>query len=405
VPEFAAGKDIFIFLSKTDQMRNCTAYIFIILVLLLNSCSSSRKAARSVASSGSTQSYVTDYLNKYNALAVSEMKRTGIPASITLAQGMLESNYGRSTLAVKGNNHFGIKCHNNWRGARIYHDDNRRGECFRAYTSAEESYHDHSEFLVNGSRYRDLFSLSSTDYRGWAHGLKKAGYATDPNYAQLLIRKIDEYGLHDYDTGRKTPGEPVLQVSEAARAVADPGTAGIVPPTIPGKVPPTVPDKVPAAGSVRVPATASTTTKKVGDTTGTEIAPSAAPTPREEETPIKVISLGSTRKIEENNNVEYILANEGDTYESLAEKYQLLKWEISRYNDLAPETPLNAGQVIYLQPKRSMAAQGFSVHTVAQGETMHSISQKYAIRLSSLYKMNVMTEGSECKPGQKLRIR
>lgn len=397
MPEFAVGNDIFIFLSKTDQMRNCTAYILIILVILLNSCSSSRKAARSVSPSGSSQSYVTDYLNKYNALAVSEMKRTGIPASITLAQGMLESNYGRSTLAVKGNNHFGIKCHNNWRGARIYHDDNRRGECFRAYSSAEDSYHDHSEFLVNGSRYRDLFSLSSTDYRGWAHGLKKAGYATDPNYAQLLIRKIDQYGLHDYDTGRKTPGEPVQKVPDNARAVADRGTAGTVPATVPGKVP--------ATGTARVPATASATTQKESDKAVPQRAPSAAQTPREEEAPIKVITLGSGKEILENNNVEYIIAGEGDTYESLADKYQLLAWEISRYNDLTPESPLQQGQVIYLQPKRTKAAQGFTVHTVTQGETMHGISQKYAIRLSSLYKMNVMTEGSECKPGQKLRIR
>ncbi len=129
------------------------------------------------------------------------MRRTGIPASITLAQGMLESNYGRSTLATKGNNHFGIKCHNDWRGEKIYHDDNRRGECFRSYPTVEDSYRDHSDFLTTGSRYKDLFKLSNTDYKGWAHGLKKAGYATDPQYATLLINKIDDYGLHAYDTG------------------------------------------------------------------------------------------------------------------------------------------------------------------------------------------------------------
>lgn len=398
-------------------MRYISAYIFIIVVLLLNSCSSSRKAARSAAPSGSASSYVTEYVNKYSALAVSEMKRTGIPASITLAQGMLESGYGRSTLAVKGNNHFGIKCHSDWKGARIYHDDNRRGECFRAYLSAWDSYRDHSEFLVNGSRYRDLFSLSSTDYKGWAHGLKKAGYATDPNYAHLLIRKIDEYGLHDYDTGRKTAGVPVQQAAEPARTMIDSKTAASVPSAAPGTASSTAPGTVsatapgtvaaPVPGTVTptIPATVSATAQKDVDTSVTQRAPSATQTPKEEEAPIKVITLGSGKKAEENNNVEYIITVEGDTYESLAVKHQLLAWEITRYNDLAPGTPLQPGQVIYLQPKRTRAAQGFSVHTVAPGETMHSVSQKYAIKLSSLYKMNVMTEGSECKPGQKIRIR
>ena len=127
------------------------------------------------------------------------MRRTGIPASITLAQGMLESNYGRSTLATKGNNHFGIKCHSDWRGEKIYYDDNRRGECFRSYPTAEESYMDHSDFLTTGSRYKDLFKLSRTDYKGWAHGLRKAGYATDPKYATLLINKIDDCLLYTSD--------------------------------------------------------------------------------------------------------------------------------------------------------------------------------------------------------------
>ena len=374
-------------------MRNCTAFIFIILVLLLNSCSSSRKAARNVTPSVSASVLATEYLNKYSSLAVSEMKRTGIPASITLAQGMLESNYGRSTLAVRGNNHFGIKCHSDWQGARIFHDDNRRGECFRAYASAEESFRDHSDFLVNGSRYRDLFSLSSTDYRGWAHGLKKAGYATDPDYAGLLIRKIDEYGLHDYDTGRKVPGESGLRAGEPAVTATEPKTPTVVPATVPGTPPSTV------------PVTVSSTGQKETGTTAARKASSTAQAVKEEEAPIKVISLGSGKKILENNNVEYIIVEEGDTYESLAVKYQLLSWEITRYNDLAPGTPLQPGQVIYLQPKRTKAADGFTVHTASPGETMHGISQKYAIRLSSLYKLNVMTEGSECKPGQKLRIR
>lgn len=355
-------------------MREIPRYIIIVLILSLYSCSASRRASRSTISEGSVPSYAVDYLNRYSALAVSEMRRTGIPASITLAQGMLESDYGRSTLAKKGNNHFGIKCHNDWDGARIYHDDNRRGECFRAYPSAEASYRDHSDFLVNGSRYRDLFRLNSTDYKGWAHGLKKAGYATDPKYPALLIRKIEDYGLHVYDTGGTIAASP----AQKAAARVDQESQTLAPGTVPGGSP----SAQQQSGSDR-PGT-------VGE--------------METEEPIKVISLASTR-IRENNNVEYIIAEEGDTYQSLAEEFQLLSWEISRYNDLPPGAPLKEGQVIYLQPKRSKAARGLSIHTVTTGETMYSISQKYAVRLSSLFKMNLMDEGKECVPGQKVRIR
>ena len=139
-----------------------------------------------------------EYISDFSDLAMREMVRVGIPASITLAQGCLESNNGNSTLAVKGNNHFGIKCHD-WTGRKIYHDDDRRGECFRKYASAYDSYMDHSEFLTTKSRYASLFELSPHDYRGWAKGLKKAGYATANNYATLLIRIIEENELYRYD--------------------------------------------------------------------------------------------------------------------------------------------------------------------------------------------------------------
>ena len=124
------------------------------------------------------------YIEKYSSLAVEEMYRTGVPASITLAQGLLESGNGQSRLAVKGNNHFGIKCHNTWTGAKVYHDDDRKGECFRKYDSPEESFRDHSDFLRYRDRYKFLFDLELTDYRSWAYGLKTAGYATDPKYPE-----------------------------------------------------------------------------------------------------------------------------------------------------------------------------------------------------------------------------
>ena len=142
---------------------------------------------------------VNDYLNKYSALAILEMKRYRIPASITLAQGLLESSYGKGRLAVEGNNHFGIKCHKSWRGKKIYHDDDEKNECFRKYRDVADSYRDHSLFLKNRSRYSPLFDLDIKNYRAWAKGLKKAGYATDPKYANKLISLIDRYQLYKFD--------------------------------------------------------------------------------------------------------------------------------------------------------------------------------------------------------------
>jgi len=138
------------------------------------------------------------YISVYKDIAISEMKKYGIPASITLAQGILESGSGKGTLAAKANNHFGIKCHN-WKGKKVYHDDDRRQECFRKYKSANKSFRDHSEFLANRKRYAKLFQLDKDDYRGWAKELRRAGYATDKRYPQKLIALIERYELYKFD--------------------------------------------------------------------------------------------------------------------------------------------------------------------------------------------------------------
>ncbi len=147
-----------------------------------------------------TQRY-QDYFDLYKDVAIEQMLKYRIPASITLAQGVLESGAGRSELSVKGNNHFGIKC-NGWTGRKTYHDDDERGECFRAYNNVYESYHDHSVFLSTSARYKKLFDLKTTDYKGWARGLKACGYATNPRYAHKLIEIIELYKLYQYDTAR-----------------------------------------------------------------------------------------------------------------------------------------------------------------------------------------------------------
>ena len=143
-----------------------------------------------------------DYIEKYKDVAIKQMHKHKIPASIILAQACLESGDGTSALARKANNHFGIKCHNGWKGKGYKHDDDAKGECFRKYNDPIDSFTDHSYFLISGSRYNSLFDLPITDYKAWAHGLKAAGYATNPKYAKLLIDIIEEYKLYKYDTGK-----------------------------------------------------------------------------------------------------------------------------------------------------------------------------------------------------------
>lgn len=183
-------------------------FAVVILPFLLVSCSVTKQTAVPTSTAG--KDAYSAYIARYSDMAVDQMKQYGIPASITLAQGLLESDAGRSTLASRCNNHFGIKCHNDWKGRKMYHDDDERQECFRCYGSPEDSYRDHSLFLVNGARYKDLFKLGATDYKGWAKGLKAAGYATSPTYAQKLIELIERYGLDRYDTRngvRLKPGQ------------------------------------------------------------------------------------------------------------------------------------------------------------------------------------------------------
>lgn len=160
-----------------------------------------------------TQQKVAQYLQIFGPIAQREMKQYKIPASITLAQGLLESGFGEGRLALEGNNHFGIKCHRTWQGEKIYHDDDEKGECFRVYADAGESYRDHSLFLSERDRYAFLFRLGKRDYKAWAKGLKKAGYATDPKYPEKLIRLIERFDLAQYD--KKEAQEIMVQNTKA----------------------------------------------------------------------------------------------------------------------------------------------------------------------------------------------
>ncbi|MFN8207923.1 MAG: glucosaminidase domain-containing protein [Bacteroidales bacterium] len=288
-----------------------------------------------------------DYIKAYSGFAVDEMNRSGVPASITLAQGILESDCGNSTLARKANNHFGIKCHKNWEGKKVYHDDDAPNECFRSYSSVRESYRDHSDFLKNSARYAFLFKLKPSDYKGWARGLQKAGYATDPRYADLLIRIIEEGYFHQNDVAL-------------------------------------IPKKGKRNEAVK-------TTVKV------------EPEQQAEESEFTVDI--ESRRIFTRNRVEYVVAKNGDTYETITRDMNLMPWDIAHFNEMSKGDPIQEGDPVYLGPKKGRAERGFNVHVVQQGENMHAISQKYAIRLSKLYKRNRMAEGTEPAAGEKIWLR
>ena len=299
------------------------------------------------------QSAQEKYISTYAEIAVQEMYRSGIPASITLAQGMLESGNGRSELAVKSNNHFGIKCHNNWNGGRVYHDDDAKGECFRKYDHVHQSYRDHSDFLRYRDRYKFLFDLKPTDYKGWAYGLKKAGYATDPSYPTKLIRLIEEYRLYQYDTKTASFGA-------AGKAVV----ARPAPPSV-------IEQAVPVADQVRK----------------------------------KYFQFETTRQMFSKNGVPFIYSAEGETYKSIADANGLFVKELLKFNDLTEDEILRPGTVVYLQSKKNAAVKGLEKHVIESGETLRDIAQRYAVKMGKLYKLNGWSKEYEPKEGDCIKLR
>lgn len=318
------------------------------------------------------------YVEQFATLAVEEMYRSGIPASITLAQGLLESRYGLSELAVKGNNHFGIKCHNNWKGGKMYYDDDRKGECFRKYPSPEQSYRDHSDFLRYRDRYKFLFDYKVTDYKSWAYGLKKAGYATDPSYPAKLIKLIEDYDLHVYDTKpasfsksdrKEKPVRKKENKSMARDGKKSSGTAVEVADRLP-ESPILIEEVKPLTHEQR-----------------------------------QDFHFSMSREVFSRNGVAFVYSSEGDTYSSLAAAYDLFPREILRFNDLDGTQELAPGTIVYLQPKRKHAAKGLEKHVVEAGDSMRDISQRYGVKLSCLYKLNGMRGNEVLIEGDMIRLR
>ncbi len=291
------------------------------------------------------------YINKYKVTAVEKMLEHGIPASITLAQGILESGSGKSQLAIKANNHFGIKCHNDWRGKTYTMDDDKKNECFRKYKSAAQSFEDHSQFLTTRDRYAFLFEYKVTDYKKWAHGLKKAGYATNPHYAQMLIKVIEDYHLNRFD---KIKNLKELGVDNQTIAQDE---------------------------------------SNKNPNLNTEATDDFHP----------VSISASNRVIYENNGIQYVLALQQDSWEVIAEEFGFYTKQILDFNSATKKTPLKAGDKVYIEKKNKKAKVMY--HIIQEGETLQSISQKYAIRIKNIKRRNKIKRNEDLVPGQRLKMR
>ena len=272
-----------------------------------------------------------EYIERWSDEAIHQMLKYKIPASITLAQGILESANGNSELARYANNHFGIKCHG-WQGETILKDDDNKNDCFRKYLTAHESFEDHSLFLKKRGRYTFLFEYEITDYKSWAKGLKKAGYATNPKYPSLLIALIEKHNLDKYD-------------NQTALANTKPASIEIE---------------------------------------------------KEEAMNVSLVGLNNSAAIHavmtSKNNIKYVIVKQGDTYYKIAKEFELGLWQIYKYNDVAKNDILVPGDVIYLQPKRRKFRKK-SKYELKKGETMKDVSQAYGIKLKNLYKMNDLAFG------------
>lgn len=303
------------------------------------------------------QSPQEKYIQNYADMAVQEMLRSGVPASITLAQGILESGSGQSRLATEGNNHFGIKCHKGWTGRSIRHDDDARNECFRAYDSADESFRDHSDFLRYRDRYKFLFDLDRADYKGWAYGLKQAGYATDPQYPSKLIKYIEDYELFRYDV--VTPDQEEV-LPEAPHKIEEPM------------------------------AVSSANASSAGD----------ASLPRED------FHFSLSRQMYSLNGVPFVYAMEGDSYSSIAKRYHLFKWEILRYNDEPRDASLAPGAIVYLQSKKNKAPKGLEKYIVSEdGEDFHAICQRFGVKEKAILKLNGLEMPVRLLEGDEIKLR
>ena len=337
-----------------------------------------------------------DYIVRYAPYAVEEMLSAAVPASVTLAQAVLESGAGKSALSLETNNHFGIQCHKGWKGKYGKAVDNGELRSFRAYDNVRDSYADHSEFLRGNRRYHPLFELKITDYKGWCNGLKQAGYAEDPAYPKKLIDIIETYDLSRYDKMGPSDLEDLYAAAEALSS----GT-----PAVKKEI------KQESKKEQRRAAKRKRREAAVKGEGYEEIKlpepPAAleAPKPATREEVHSRTSFSLSRPMFTQNGALFVTAVEGETYASLARSFNLFEKEILRFNDLSKTQPLKAGERVYIEAKRSQTRRGVESHVVEAGETMRSIAQDFGVKEKSLRKLNGFAADEEPEEGDQLRLR
>ena len=314
-------------------------------------------------SQAQTTDAILSYIARYKDLAIAEMQRTGVPAAITLAQGIHETEAGTSVLVRKSNNHFGIKCKADWTGPSVSHDDDARGECFRKYTDPADSYKDHSDFLKTRPNYASLFSLDPTDFEAWAYGLKKAGYATNPKYPQILIKLIRDYNLEDYTLIAMGKMKPQDEIIVKNNPVSDEKNTGFVVASKNNKI---EEEKIAVVPAVSV----------------------------EVNYPQGEFKINETRAL-------YI--RKGTSYLSVAQQYEIPLARVFEFNDMKEQEVAANDQLIFIQRKRKTGDHEF--HIVQAGEDLYSIAQSEAIRMESLLEYNILGAGMQPAVGEILYLR
>jgi len=331
---------------------------------------------------GQTWNTEDEYIQDFAPLAVQEMELFHIPASITLAQGLLETAGGQSRLAQEGKNHFGIKCKEEWTGKTLRHTDDAPNECFRAYDSVEESYRDHSLFLAKRKYYKNLFTLDPKDYKAWAHGLKKAGYATNPQYAPALINKIEKYKLYQFDQTTSADVYALLlnlypdlnnnkdfmaklgkEVKEPAPTIHVPYTQG------------SYAERQEKVEKIREEAQKMTTSE---------------------------ILQKLMVKNHPNGGIKYIVIPQDIDLSYISKKYKISERRLKRINELE-NTHLKTNDIVFLDTKKSRGNAEY--YTAKSGDTMYEIAQKFAIKLKRLYALNRMSEGQQPSASQVIYLK